>query len=782
MLLVLLGAGSSALAATLVWTNVANGYWNDPAAWVEAVVPTANDDVLLYDASSLYITNAAYAKSVTMENPSGFQYLTLYNGGGYTASLVIGGGTGALQRSPTGGATPNANVQAWAATDLGTDGLIHAGSLEAYTVTWQDGRGPCYVTTDFNIYSQVEMAIGDSSPANNVYYHQAGGNVMCGNTGYGIALGVVSSYGTGVTNTAAYYLDGGALQANRIGAGDGNGDNFNVGRWICGTPVIYFNNGTIQPYQANSPLYIENLKGFHYCTNPPTLSGAIPPDMQLATWNPTTIVLAPTGTHTFSTATATGGTYADIYITPSTQIVDSPNGPGSLVKAGASGNLVFQGDNPAYATNRFSGTTTVSGGLLQTRFDQFAGQLASSTGTNVLLDGFSPHSRVILNGGNYQLIGRANGFATNYTGVSWGGGAQYWDFGADVGKNLAVGALLLNPNLPAGAYLRRNISARYVECSHYITNSGSFTDQTLQIAGASFICTQHLAAVTLQQNGVLTVTANGSSGTTLVCGPIDGPGALTFTGGARLQLTGVNTYSGATSNLYGTVVLGPNSWPSNSPAIYLYNYQNLNGTAIPGGVVVGANQALVGAGAISGAVTINGVFAPGNPSVPFYVDEGVTLAGTTLMALNKNVAGMNTALNTGTLNYGGTLVVTNLGATSDLVPGDSFKLFGAAVYNNDFVTSFLPPLMPGLSWVWTPATGTLSVGGQYAPDLTCSVSANTLHLAWPDLYAGWYIQSNSVGLMATNQWYSIPGSQNATSLSIPIPPTSRQIFYRMIEP
>ena len=60
---------------------------------------------------------------------------------------------------------------------------------------------------------------------------------MCGNTGYGIALGVVSSYGTGVTNTAAYYLDGGALQANRIGAGDGNGDNFNVGRWICGSPI-----------------------------------------------------------------------------------------------------------------------------------------------------------------------------------------------------------------------------------------------------------------------------------------------------------------------------------------------------------------------------------------------------------------------------------------------------------------------------------------------------------------------------------------------------------------
>src|SRR5208283_3405813 len=120
--------------------------------------------------------------------------------------------------------------------------------------------------------------------------------------------------------------------------------------------------------------------------------------------------------------------------------------------------------------------------------------------------------------------------------------------------------------------------------------------------------------------------------------PIDGTGALTFAGGALLQLTGVNTYRGATSNLFGSIGLGANSWPSNSPTIYLYNYQNLNGTAIPGGIVVGANQALVGAGSISGTVTINGIFAPGNPSVPFYVDEGVTLAGTTLMTLNKNVA------------------------------------------------------------------------------------------------------------------------------------------------
>jgi hypothetical protein len=36
--------------------------------------------------------------------------------------------------------------------------------------------------------------------------------------------------------------------------------------------------------------------------------------------------------------------------------------------------------------------------------------------------------------------------------------------------------------------------------------------------------------------------------------------------------------------------------------------------------------------------------------------------------------------------------------------------------------------------------------------------------------------------MASNQWFSIPGSQSTTSLSIPIQPATRQVFYRMIAP
>src|ERR1035438_4470367 len=76
MLLALLGAGLSVSAATLIWTNVANANWNVPSTWVEDVVPTASDDVIMYDASILYITNAAYARSVTMENLGGLQWLT----------------------------------------------------------------------------------------------------------------------------------------------------------------------------------------------------------------------------------------------------------------------------------------------------------------------------------------------------------------------------------------------------------------------------------------------------------------------------------------------------------------------------------------------------------------------------------------------------------------------------------------------------------------------------------------------------------------------------------
>ena len=51
----------------------------------------------------------------------------------------------------------------------------------------------------------------------------------------------------------------------------------------------------------------------------------------------------------------------------------------------------------------------------------------------------------------------------------------------------------------------------------------------------------------------------------------------------------------------------------------------------------------------------------------------------------------------GTLTYGGSLIVSNLGPSA-LAVGDRFPLFSASSYAGGFTNIILPPLSPGLGW------------------------------------------------------------------------------------
>lgn len=795
--LLLMGAMMNVFAATRTWSSGSNVNWSNVTTWAEGSVPTASDDVSLNVGSTITITNASAANSVTLSPASGTQNLKIFNGtSGNTGRLVIGGGSGTIQRSPTGGTTPNVQVYLQSVNDLGTNALLNCAALEDYVTILENGFANCNLTTSFDIYSHVQMLIGNGSSSKNVNFHQVGGTVKSPNTvgasgiSYGLSFASVSTYGTGISNTCNYYLDNGIIQANRIGSGNADGDNFTVNRWY-GQGNLFFNNGTIQPYSAQ--LYLLNEYSFRNYNTSNALSG--PKDMQVGTWSPFTVVLGTNGTHTLTTAMATGG-YADIFVAPSAQFVDSTNGPGALIKDGSFANLRFCGGDNPYATNTFSGTTTVNGGLLMADFNTIAGSAASSTGTNVLIDAFSPNSKVVLNGGNFQMTARQNGIATNFTGASFFNNTTV-NLISSSASGLAPGAQVHNTNLPTGTYLRQNLSSQYFTFSHHPTNSGSLTGQAFTIDAAKFACTQHLAGVTLQTGSTLTVSVNGSSAAALVCGPIDGTGSLTLNGGGTLQLTGVNAYSGATSNLWGSLILGANSWPSNSPSIYLFKFQPLDGSSIPGGIVVGTNQLLYGGNGghahVKGDVTINGTLSPGADAAEiqgFFFDNNVTLAGTVLMKLNKDIVGQQNdyLTNIVTLNYGGKLIVTNIG-TADFVLGDSFKLFHATNYLGDFAVKTLPALSTNtLAWAWSPTNGTLSVVAvttlpSTGTNLTFSVTGgNTLNLSWPTDYTGWELRSNSVSLISTSDWNLVTGSTGTNSMSFPVDPTKANVFYRMQHP
>ncbi len=121
---------------------------------------------------------------------------------------------------------------------------------------------------------------------------------------------------------------------------------------------------------------------------------------------------------------------------------------------------------------------------------------------------------------------------------------------------------------------------------------------------------------------------------------------------------------------------------------------------LAGGVRIQANGQLIGNGFVSGLVTNSsgGVFAPGASLGTINVIGSLRCesGSTNIFEVNASAATNDLATATGSITYGGTLIVTNLAGT--ILPGTSFKLFNATVYAGSFSTLILPTLPPGQTW------------------------------------------------------------------------------------
>jgi hypothetical protein len=169
----------------------------------------------------------------------------------------------------------------------------------------------------------------------------------------------------------------------------------------------------------------------------------------------------------------------------------------------------------------------------------------------------------------------------------------------------------------------------------------------------------------------------------------------------------------------------------------------------------------------------------------------ITLRGTLSLKLNRAASPNHDVLTSvaGTINYGGTLVVTNIGAV--LQVNDTFQLFPSAV------TAF-----GSINIATTDATGNtytwdnkIAVDGSIKvlsvtpalnpnpPQLLVSVSGNTLNLGWPT-NRGWILQSNSVSLTTANSWFPYPedGSVTVTNAAVQIDSSKTNVFFRMLKP
>jgi hypothetical protein len=60
-----------------------------------------------------------------------------------------------------------------------------------------------------------------------------------------------------------------------------------------------------------------------------------------------------------------------------------------------------------------------------------------------------------------------------------------------------------------------------------------------------------------------------------------------------------------------------------------------------------------------------------------------------------------------------------------------------------------------------------------------SSSNGQITLSWPADHTGWQLQSNSVGLMATSAWFTVPGSTLTNQITITPVASQTNVFYRM---
>jgi autotransporter-associated beta strand protein len=231
---------------------------------------------------------------------------------------------------------------------------------------------------------------------------------------------------------------------------------------------------------------------------------------------------------------------------------------------------------------------------------------------------------------------------------------------------------------------------------------------------------------------------------------VSGAGSLLVTNAnatTTLFLDGTNnTYNGNTLVLEGTLALTGNSSISNSPVITVGSGALLNVSARTGATLTLApGQTLTGNGAVNGTVIAGSgaTFEPGSPIGTMVFSNSLTLnsGSTTLIAINKSLSPSNsTAQVTGTVTYGGTLMITNLGAIA-FAAGDSFKLFNASSYLGAFTS--VSPAIPGINLAWNTnslSSGVLSVVASPTPQpviASSTMNGNNFILNGSNGVPGW---------------------------------------------
>jgi autotransporter-associated beta strand protein len=267
--------------------------------------------------------------------------------------------------------------------------------------------------------------------------------------------------------------------------------------------------------------------------------------------------------------------------------------------------------------------------------------------------------------------------------------------------------------------------------------------------------------------------------------------SITKVGTGTWTLTGLNSYTGPTIVSNGVLALktganGDGTLSSSNITVLAGAVLDVSGRSdqtLP----LNGSQTLKGGGTIRGSVDANGGgnIEPGPGIATLTVTNVVTLGGTTTLELSRP---NNDRLVAHQFNFGGTLVVTNIGGK--LQAGDTFQLF-----SGPSAGVFLSVILPtndatGATYTWeddTLTTGSIKVltatGGMATnpTNITTSVTGTNLTLTWPTDHKGWILQAQTNSLTGPN-WFTVSGASSTNQFTVPIDPANKSVFFRLLLP
>jgi autotransporter-associated beta strand protein len=250
---------------------------------------------------------------------------------------------------------------------------------------------------------------------------------------------------------------------------------------------------------------------------------------------------------------------------------------------------------------------------------------------------------------------------------------------------------------------------------------------------------------------------------------VGAPQSLTKTGNGLMALDAANTYSGPTTVSAGTLALRGNGSIADSPSIIIAGGAVFDVSALNGVFPLATGQML---GNLSSTGIIKGNASAAN--------------GTLSLKYTNGSPALEITSGTLTLTTNTAFAITNLGSQLPvgiypiIVGGLGGTVAGA-------VTSGV--ITVGGGGTARAALLTIANGELYLvvgnpvnlnpTSLTLKITGQVINLSWPADHLGWTLQTNSVGLTATNQWFPFPGSTTATNVSIDVEEIRSSVFFRL---